>query len=820
MSGALAPASTARPSVLADPLVVLTDRLPARRISARRLRAALRALALAAVPNGVPGGTPDGVPGGAPDGAARAERAVLDRYGAALDAEREAVRRAAADERFRAPAAFDPDGTAQAVAACLAGDAAGEERLAEAIARALHRGGPPTGHTALALGHWAADTEADADADADAEAGTDTDTDTAVPGPDPDGGRSALGLDRTLVSLAASTLLHPPTGTALPPTLRPNWTLRQVRAQARFHRRDGEQLRLVAVPVTRRIRLLLTLLESGALPTGRLIAELTARLDGDAAGAEQTVHDAVRAQLLVAGPVFDEQAADPLAEATALAADRDHPAAPVLAAIRAELDAARAADSVRRAEAVQHLKPLQARLNRLLTHPIRLHAVEEHTLPPVAVAPGRYRDALADLAAITAWAALFDRVHEARAMLTTAFVDRFGPGAHVPLVDHAADLVTMVGRRALLLDERNAADFGPADGSLAELLRLRADSLRHVTAGILAADGEARLAPGPLAAHAERLPERFRRPTADYAVLVRPGGAGLLTVEAIHPAEASPALRLADRAGLERTGARLAARAAAHGTVLVEDRGLHGVGHHHRPAVPGAAPFGAEDWLHVTLAHRRDTDELELLDRSGRPVQVLSAAHAQPERLPAPLKIALWLHGAGRPALDPLGTAAAVLRERGATDTLALPRLRVGRVVLQPARWYPGADLPQPAGPVAGPADLTALARWRGRHGVPDELVAVGPLPEEAGDPGVPGFSPADQAPPRRRRYVDLASALLASGVSVVGAGAANTAGWLEEALPGVGPGHGTAWMLEYRSWSDGPDRGEGPDRTDRTERG
>ncbi|MFD7731868.1 hypothetical protein ACFV6F_15955 [Kitasatospora phosalacinea] len=767
----------------ADVPLLLLGRVPGRRLTSPALRAALAALP------------------GAPDREA-AEQQVAAAHDGALQQERAALRSALLDDGFRSPLSAHLPGTPassylDAAPGPTAPDADPEPAVLEQLSRAMLRLGPPTAHTAVAPGRWD-------------EHGTPLDR----PGADPSGGRTVLALDRPQLAIAVDGLLSARTaGTgaeadagagaeaeagALPPLLRANWTLRRLPSQVRFHRRDGEQLRLVATPLTGKVRALLGLVELGPLPAGVLVRELAAALALGPEAATALVVSAVELQLLVGAAEFDSLDERPAAAAADLLAGRHPRAAELLAGVQQRLDAA--ADH--RPGALAPLADDQRALNALLAHPVGLRVTEEYVLPPVVVAAAPHRAALDDLARVLEFAALSDRVHDARALLVAAFTERFGPGARVRLADCAADLVAVVVRRAGLLTPASSADFGPADGSLTELLRLRAaaravlgERIAAATAATAATDGspgaaELALDPAELAALAAGLPARFRRPAASYGVLVRPVG-DRLAVRGYLPGGGSSALRYA---GADAAlGAGLAERLAraAGPAVLLEDRGLHGLDANHRPPLlPGRIdPVG---WFGLTLVHDPRTDGLELLDPDGAPVAVHSPALARPGRLAPPMRIALWLHGTGRLRPDPLGEAAADLRRArpdGRTGgTLVLPRLTAGRVVVQGRRWCPGEDLPVAAD---GPGLLCALADWRAAHGAPEELLLVGPGPSGPDPDGLLGPLPTAADP---TRYTDLGSALLAGAVRGLPAG-----GHLEEVPAAVQEGvHAVEWVLEY----------------------
>lgn len=187
------------------------------------------------------------------------------------------------------------------------------------------------------------------------------------------------------------------------------------------------------------------------------------------------VRAACDAQILLPGPVLDEQAADSPAAARELLRDHAPVAAAELAEVSSSLGRLPTATVPERVALLNRLESAQQRLNALGSQPGRLRVNEDYVLDPFEVSAAGYRQALDDLAGAAEFAALFDRHHELRALACTLFVDRFGPGAAVPLVDHAAGLVDGVLSREARIDDP-AQDFGPRDGSLAQLLKLRAST--------------------------------------------------------------------------------------------------------------------------------------------------------------------------------------------------------------------------------------------------------------------------------------------------------------------------------------------------------
>ncbi len=627
--------------------------------------------------------------------------------------------------------------------------AADERHLVELVARAADPGAPDAATTGPDGASWAADgVRLDAPALA------------ALPA------RHRLALARGPLAMALGGLAEAGADGQPPQRVRANWTLRTVGAQVRFHQRVGDQLRLLGTPLTGRLRTLLSLVELGPLPTATLVTALAQRLgsapsstgaadDNDPAAA--TVAAAVAQQLLIADAGLDERCAH-LLRRSAAALTGAHP--DVAAALTA-LDTALAGNDTD--EVSRQLTAAQAGLAALGRYPVRLPVHARDVIAPVTVGTDGYRRAIDDLGSVAAFVALFDRLHEARALLLAAVVERFGAAARIPLLEHAADLMTMVGRRALLLTPGNSDEFGPADGSLAQLLSARNTARKALRqAADRAAAGDAvRLDAAALAALADGLPERMRRLPAGYTLAVHPL-AGQLWLDDVWPGTPQP-----HRGGL----------------TVVEDSGSAAFGTDDAQPLD-VAPFGPLEWLRAQLVHDPDRDELRLLHPDGYPVQVVSAAMAHPDRLAAPLKIAYWLHGTSRVELDPLQ----LRMSRPAVDeTVGTPRVYAGEVVLQRARWYPGVDLSS-----LDPAQLT---RWRVEHGVPATVQAVSPV---AADP-IPGY-PGQGRPARAPRSVDFGGTLLADGRLEPG-------GHLTEEVPGA-DGPAVQWLIEYDRDGSAPDAG------------
>ncbi|WP_344445616.1 lantibiotic dehydratase [Kitasatospora nipponensis] len=586
-----------------------------------------------------------------------------------------------------------------------------------------------------------------------------------------------------------------------------NPSLRSTADAVRFRRREGDQVRVLATPLTAHLRSLLELTALGPVAPADLGRALARRLGCTDEQAERMVEAACDAQILLSGPALDEQATDPPAAARALLGGRAPVVDEELAQLSATLERLATATVPERVALLSRLEATERRLNALTSRPGRLRINEDYQLNPFEVSPAGYRQALDDLAEATEFISLFDRHHELRALACTLFVDRFGAGATVPLLDHAAELVHAVLGREARIEDR-AREFGPRDGSLPRLLELRARAVRAVAERIARhrterpRAEELALESGLLAELAAALPERFRRSAASYGLLVQPVG-GRLVLNGCYPGHGQLGMRFlgADRElggrAAESVARRAAALFSADGAEPREDRELHGVNINHRiPLLERSVT--PEEWLGIRLAHDPVLDELLLLDADGVRVRPVTLGMRWPDLHPAPLRLATWLADTSRVMVESLGWEAAPTGDAPPPErTVATPRLTVGQVVLQRRRWYPGPDFPAAPGPEGPAGHLVDLTVWRALSGVPDEVVI-----KTGFDAVAVARSMATGAQPTNRRptkpqYVDLASAL---GVRALPRflDRRPPGSYLEEALPGVRRGrHAVEWVIE-----------------------
>ena len=717
-------------------------------------------------------------------------------YESCLAEERAALAQTVAAEPFQVSLALTSPGVLAAVRryARSAGRPSKQDRKSERgilqhLARAMVRTSPLARFTAVGFASWS-------------DQGTALDRVTFQ--------RSrthpVVSVDRALFAALVDGL--PPVGGEAAPAaaVRRNPSLRTTQDTVRFRRRDGGQIRVLSTPLTPQLTTLLDLLTLGPVPPAELAGALTDRLGCTGQQAAQLVLAACEAQILLPGPVLDEQAQDPLPAALKLLRGHDPAAAIALAEAASSLDRLPRAGVTERVALLNRLDSVQQRLTGHGTRPGRLRVNEDYVLDPFAVSADGYRPALNDLAEVAEFAALFERHHGLRALASALFVERFGAGASVPLVGHATGLVEALRGAEARLAEPDG-NVGPRDGSLAQLLKARATAVRTVGERIARHRAEQpqaeelALEPGLLAELAAALPERFRRPAASYGLTVQPV-AGRLVLNGCFPGHGLLGMRFlgADRELGGRAAESIARRAtavfSADGVEPCEDRGLHGFNINHRvPLLERTVTPGW--WLGIRLAHDTDRDELVLLDGNGARVRPVTLGMRWQELHPAPLRIATLLADTSPVAVDAFGWERPPAAE-ASHRTSASPRLTLGQVIIQRRRWYPGADFPSAPGPTEAARHLVDLTAWRAVHAVPDEVV-IKTGSDRAAQARIPagGGQPA-QWRPEKPQYADLASALAVRALPWY-LDRRTPGSYLEEALPGVRRGrHAVEWVIEF----------------------
>ncbi|QMU78095.1 hypothetical protein GXW83_22745 [Streptacidiphilus sp. PB12-B1b] len=662
-----------------------------------------------------------------------------------------------------------------------------ERGILQLLARAMVRTSPLTRFTAVGFGSWS-------------EQGSPLDRTVFQRRR----AHSVVSLDRTLVSVLVAGLAP------AADTVMRSHSLRIAQASVRFRHLDGSQVRILSAPLTGQLRTLLDLTALGPIAAADLSRGLAERLGISVPEADRIVQGARDAQILVPGPVIDEQAADPLPQSVEVLRDCAPEAAGQLAEISTDLGRLASATVPERIALLHRLESTTRSLNALSSQPIQLQVNEDYLLEPCEVSQAGYEQALADAAEVAEFSHLFDRHHELRALLCTLFVDRFGRGASVSLVDHAADLVSAVdSREGQIRQPGGAEDFGPPDGSLARLLELRDAAVRTVADRIARHTAEhpdaeeVVLESGLLAGLTAGLPERFRRTAASYGLLVQPDG-GRLVLNGCYAGHGLLTTRFlgVDRDLGGRTAESVARRATAlfssGGVEPLEDRGLHGVNVNHRIPLLERTITPAQ-WNTLRLAHDPERDELLLLDADGTPVRPVTLGMRWLELLPAPLRLAMWLAENSRVMLESFGWEQAPPADGPVSErTTAAPRLLAGQVVLQRRRWYPGADFPTAPGPEGPAGHLVDLTTWRAAHGVPEEVVIKSDFDHSSFNRESANRSYLVNRRREKPQYVDLASALAVRVLPRLLERRPN-GGYLEEALPGVRQGrHATEWLIEY----------------------
>ncbi|MFP8884828.1 hypothetical protein [Streptomyces mangrovi] len=681
-----------------------------------------------------------------------------------------------------------------------------ERGLLQYVTRAMVRTSPLSRFTAVGLALPCEDGE-------DGEDGGTGGTGVA-PGEVRFGGATAfVGLDRVMLDYVLGGLeparedLAPDTWVQLPPTS----TVDPAGGRLYFLRRTDQGVRRLAAPLNGSIRPLVEATALGPRRASAVAADLAARTGRPSEEALRAVAKSVAAGILCVCRGPEDGGAD--FQGLLDPPDLAEPAtAGVLAEIRTRLPAL--ADSPP-SERERDLARLNSSLNRLslaANRPARILVEEDYVLPPARIATAAWRSRLDDLAAGVGLLSVFDRMHDVRALLSTAFTERFGAGAEVSLVEHAAELVGEVYRRGGDYDGTVAAGTGPADGSLDRLQDLRRSVAETLGAELdrAAERGEDLTLTATEAADlAAGLPDRFRQGHLAYGVLVQPWRDRLVFNDAYagHGMLYGRFLGY-DRAlgggALDHAARRLTAQYGEDGARVAEDLGLHrlNVNAHVPVLADGLRP---DDWLPLRLAHDPGTDTLTLRDAEGRDLRVLTLGAGHPELFPPPVRLASWLMSGGRLYEDLVGrrhTAAG----RDDRRTHRCPRLSVGSAVFARRRWYGGRELADAV--AAGPAEhdrLLALAAWRARHGVPEEVVLKTPFDD--GYRQAANESGEDVRDHRRRQkpqYVDLAAALNVRVLPRLME--RRSAGYVEEALPGVSDGeHAAEWVVEIGRAPGGP---------------
>ncbi len=569
-------------------------------------------------------------------------------------------------------------------------------------------------------------------------------------------------------------------------------------------RPDGAGLRRLSTPLTPALLALVDAVVMGPRPAGDVAADVAAATGCTPAAAAALVASALQGGLLCAAA-----GAEPCT--TDVAALLDRPGTP-LDEVRERLPRVADLPAETRGAELDAIRAGLAATSRQAGRPALVVVTEDYVLPPATVDPAHWAARLDDLGAATELMSLHDWMHDVRALMSAAVVDRFGAGADVPLAATSRWLVEEVARRAVLLDAAHTAGHpvpagvGPADGSLDGLLAVRRDLTAEVHSRLdkAATGGDHEVVlPAVLArGYAAALPARFRRDPLVYGVLVQSWADRLVVNDGLpgHGMLFGRFLGHDARLGgdaLPRLRARLHELFGADGSRVVEDLGLHGLNVNAHPQVL-AHGLTARDWPGLRLVHDPDTDALRVHDADGRHLTVLPVGAGHPGMFPPPLSVASGLVLAGRLQCGLVDTWHAAAGWDG-RDTRACPRLSVGSVVVSRGRWFGGTEFPRVLADAADDAARpAAVAAWRARHGVPEEVV----VKTATADDGPPTAGSAVPRADRRRhkpQYVDLASALALRVLPrMLDRREGTGEHYLEEALPGVGDGpHAAEWVVE-----------------------
>ncbi|WP_329283273.1 hypothetical protein [Streptomyces sp. NBC_00691] len=644
--------------------------------------------------------------------------------------------------------------------------------------------------------------------------------DPAAPGPDEAGfgGATAFpGLDRVMLNYVLGGLPDPADRAiedlwiGLPPTSAPD----PAAGKLFFLKPAPEGMRRAAVSLDGPAGDLLDAVSMGPRPFASVVAHVAERSGIAAGDADQKVRGAVAQGLLCTFHDAEDGSTD---YDVLLTPDDPRPVTKRLTdRVKAGMPAFTAAPAAERGDALAELRGALGELSHAAGRPAHVTVEEDYVMPPLKVATEPWKESLKDLGPAVELLTVFDWLHDVRVLMTAAFVERFGPGANVPLAANAPFVVGEVSRRAAAMaavygpdgpgDPTALKGIGPADGSLERIYELR----REVTEALHALIGQAvergddtlRISPEQVAGLTGDLPERFRRDPLIYGILLQRGDGHLVLNDGL-PGHGMLYARFleADR----RLGGRALPRLADHvrrvyghdGARVTEDLGLHRLNvNAHTPILPGG--LTPDDWFGLRLAHDPETDSLRVEDAEGAPLRVLPLGTGHPGLFPPPLSVASGLAISGRlfNAL-PNSWHAATPWDRATTRTA--PRMAVGDVLIGRRRWYGGEELG--AALAAGPEEherLLALNAWRAKYGVPEEVV-VKTVPEDEGPLSVGAPDIQSKRLQQKPQYVDLSSALGARVLPrMLERRGADTGGsYLEEALPGVVDGtHATEWVVE-----------------------
>ncbi|RDI67369.1 lantibiotic dehydratase [Nocardia pseudobrasiliensis] len=535
-------------------------------------------------------------------------------------------------------------------------------------------------------------------------------------------------------------------------------------------------VRQIRLPETAFVRALLAVADTGPMPIDELTARLAEQLPGPSAQAlTGAVDNCVTNGLLVPAP-------DTFRPVTSLDLDDEFG--------RDLADAAAATGDERVRRILEVRTALETRAT-VVGRPIQPTVYEDSLAAPTPTDLRAARDSIDGLDASLRLRSVYDRNVDLRLISTAAYCELFGADQQLPLLTVARTLVekTYTRYQLALRDDIAERDLGrlvhsPAYPTL-RALRHEIDAAVGERVRAAANAPEVRYSPTDaaalLAAAPAELDELFELSYAVYlqrfpgGVVVNDGyaGNGSMLARFLHD-------RIPEHAGaLDLFRDRI--RAWPRPIQQVTD--LHGMSVNHCPALtPETAT--AQRWSRLRLRVRPDGLGLEILDEDDRLVAPMSFGTGMPERFPYHVRLVSWQQLGGRLIRTPM---TARHRAVGADPdrVSAVPRLRVGDVVLDRRRWY--GLTPLFAGLLSERRPAHALAGLRRRcaeFGLPEQFFVKRDL-----------WRIDPQRPHPKPVFVDAASLL---SVSTLGKRLGDERDFthIEEALPAGYPGRAAAEIV------------------------